>query len=949
VMLPLEPQVEVMEVIKEEILGPNPEEAFESEKGIFNCLKCGKGYTTKYVLDVHMRWHDNGRLFQCTECEKSYKSKSGLREHFVMCHEDGNQFHCNICNKSFKFKRSIKRHKKICKNMQNNPLSDVENGKQLHDNDHPFQCADCEKRYKSASGLTEHFILCHREGNAFPCKQCHKIFGRKDKLEKHLRVHNQRGHLRAPLNVHKEERPLQCNVCGKRFKFKRSLKKHKEECKHIQNLGGCRKGQIIKVSEELEVKPLSDVENRNQWHDKTQLFQCTECGKRYTSKSMKIHLQWHDNGQLFQCAECNKRYKSKSGLSEHFIISHEEGNPFQCNQCQKKFGRKDKLEEHLRVHNNERPYLCKECGLSFKQKSYYSAHLKEHKEGTPLHCNICNKKFKFKRSMEKHNEVYRNIQKHTDYKNYRNKQIIKISEELEVNPLFNVENRKQLNNSTPNEEGNPRNTEIMMMEDLCNEEIKRFNSQEDPRRNYSEETSVGSVTEHTLKKTEEIVYNTSPKSGYKSYNHKNMKNIVETKDDLEHSKINVDADIFTTEKLPSSDHQADELEADKHFEDLSNMEKIADKAKEKMKHLNIKINAKIYMADEISGTKHALKETEEHNYEEIEYNTFPKSVLKSKSHERTLTNIKSRVETKKSVEKVNQVFTQKGHLKKHYFIHKDNERPFQCTECEKSYKFIKDMKEHFIVKHKKVNPFQCHQCHKQFGYKHKLEDHMRVHNNERPFVCNKCERSFKLQGHLTEHLNVHNEGKPFQCNICYTRFKFKRSIKRHKEKCRQMQNNDTPNEDGNFGNAEMKMMAELFEQEIMQLNSPESALEKSEKHNTDENKHNTFSKVGVKSTNQDILHMNHESRIETEDAKVDSNQKNGANIFRTQELPNSNDIEADERTKELTSMVEFAEKATKRVKHLNIKIAPKIYLEDQMTVTTENEYNVTLLQIKQRD
>ena len=203
-----------------------------------------------------------------------------------------------------------------------------------------------------------------------------------------------------------------------------------------------------------------------------------------------------------------------------------------------------------------------------------------------------------------------------------------------------------------------------------------------------------------------------------------MKSIVETKDDSQHLMINVDADIFSREKQPGSDHPTDELKVDAHFKE---MVRLADKMKEKLKHFNINSNANIYMADEISGTKPATEETDGHNYEEIEYNTLPKNLFKSEISKRTLTNIKSRVETEETGDRVNEAIKQNGKLSKHYLIHKDNERPFQCAECEKSYKFMKNMKEHLIISHSKGNAFQCHQCPKQFGYKHKLEDLSLIH------------------------------------------------------------------------------------------------------------------------------------------------------------------------------------------------------------------------------
>lgn len=60
----------------------------------------------------------------------------------------------------------------------------------------------------------------------------------------------------------------------------------------------------------------------------------------------------------------------------------------------------------------------------------------------------------------------------------------------------------------------------------------------------------------------------------------------------------------------------------------------------------------------------------------------------------------------------------------------------------------------------------CTVCGKLFLYFSQLQQHLRVHTNERPYVCNICSKAFTQQGNLKKHLIIHSGERPFRCSLC---------------------------------------------------------------------------------------------------------------------------------------------------------------------------------------
>lgn len=136
-----------------------------------------------------------------------------------------------------------------------------------------------------------------------------------------------------------------------------------------------------------------------------------------------------------------------------------------------------------------------------------------------------------------------------------------------------------------------------------------------------------------------------------------------------------------------------------------------------------------------------------------------------------------------------QHFLSEENLKYHMRCHKEDEHMFQCGECSEKFEHWRGTTMHLWKDHQiDLDLYTCDKCGYRTYSSFKLENHCRIHSDERSYVCGVCKKGFKQMSQLRNHQVVHLDRKSMtekrwfseqRCDICNRTFSDSKCLRKH--------------------------------------------------------------------------------------------------------------------------------------------------------------------------
>lgn len=364
----------------------------------------------------------DSRPYACGQCGKTYRHGGSLVNHKKI-HQIGD-YQCGVCCRQYPnmsaYRNHLRNHPR-CK--LNGSVPEIRPPGSVAGEGQPSGHVPCkeeapfgsvvehqrEKDSPNSSSLMSHVscqmlkqeeVLNASQSENRKTQVCRDVFEGEDALENPRAVHHTeekdvkeedvvgRGENSgscAEEDGSPQERPFNCDVCGRSYKHAGSLINHKQT-------------------------------------HKTGLFHCSICQKQfYNLMALKNHNRTHFETKRYRCPECPKAFRLQKQLASHQRVHRDRKwnpnlHPSKRTAHVKRAAKPENSAHPLNTTKHcldpeERPYRCGECGRTYRHAGSLLNHQKSHKTGH-FACTLCSKAYPNLMSLKNHHRIHYEVKRH---------------------------------------------------------------------------------------------------------------------------------------------------------------------------------------------------------------------------------------------------------------------------------------------------------------------------------------------------------------------------------------------------------------------------------------------------------------------------------------------------------------------------------------------------------
>ncbi|XP_039618208.1 zinc finger protein 208-like [Polypterus senegalus] len=470
------------------------------------------------------------------------------------------------------------------------------------------------------------------------------------------------------------------------------------------------------------IKSKRETRNDHLSQAQQKLYQCLECGKRFTQiDTLHIHTRIHSAEKPYCCSEGGKQFASNNSLQYHRTI-HTREKPYCCSECDKQFTTASYLQVHKRIHTGEKPYCCSECGKRFNCTSNLQKHKRIHTGIKPYHCSECGKGLVSSKSLKKHRRT------HTGEKPYCcsecNKQFtsnIGLYYHRRVHtgekPFCCSECGKQFTRYSSL--WNHRKVHTGETPYCCSECDKRF-------------TTASNLQLHKRIHTGEKPYCCN-ECGKQFHSNSGL---------LYHRRVHTGEKPYCCSECNKQFTTASYLQVHKRIHTGETPYRCSECGKQFTRYSSLWNHRKVHTGE----TPYCCSECDK----------LFTTASNLRRHKRVHTGEKTYY-----CSECGKGFNFIDHLQEHSKIH-TGEKPYCCSECGKRYTHASHLLRHKRI-HTGEKPYCCSECGKQFTSSEGLRYHKRFHTGEKTFWCSECSKRFTRASIFQRHIRIHTNSVKLYC------------------------------------------------------------------------------------------------------------------------------------------------------------------------------------------